>query len=350
MKKERIASIDFIRGVSALLIVLYHIVGIFQITPGLDNFPLKAITETGDWSVTVVAVFFMISGASLYYNYPKIEKGKLHIFYFKRWKSLFPAFLLVWFCNYIEAAVTAKNLFYAAEPKYLLLSLFGLDGYFNYLHPNYYYTGEWFLGAIVMLYALYPLLTFLFEKIRWIATAIITAAFVWLMIFNPFTITKSWNLISCLFSFWIGMLFIRYRETLRKFRFLGLIALVPYLIFELVPLGIDEITIMIVNSIFLYLFLDWVADYVFKVPPLKGFCLVASALSYEIFLVHHSLIYRFLDMIIRNGTYVFGPWQELLFTILIFVPIFLYAKALSLLIKAFFGTKLWKSVERLFHI
>lgn len=348
MKKERIASLDCIRAVSALLIVLYHIVGIFQLNPGMDNFPLKAVTPAGNWSIMVVSVFFMISGASLYYNYPKVAIKGLVSFYFKRWKSVFPAFLLVWLCNYVETVVAYKNFFYAAEPKFLLLSLFGLDGYFVYLHPNFYYTGEWFLGAIVMIYALYPLLALLFEKIKWIMTIGISAAFAWLMIFNPFQIQKSWNLITCIFAFWFGMLFMKYRDQLRKKKFIGILAGIPFFLLLFLPLGIDETTVMVLSALFGYLFLDWAADYIFKVPPVRGFLLISSALSYEIFLVHHSLIYRFMDMIIRNGTYTMGGKEELLFTILIFVPIFLYAKALSLLIKAFLGTKLWKKIEGIF--
>lgn len=351
MKKERIASLDCIRAVSALLIVLYHIVGIFQLTPGYDNFPIKAVTPAGNWSIMVVAVFFMISGASLYYNYPGVAPRSLLSFYFKRWRSLFPAFLLVWLCNYVQSVVTYKNFFYAAEPKYLLLSLFGLDGYFVYLHPNFYYTGEWFLGAIIMLYALYPLLALLMSKkrlVRIITTIVISAAFVWLMIANPFRITKSWNLITCLFSFWFGMLFMKHRDVLRKSPLIGILCGIPFFVLLFAPLGIDETTVMILSALFGYLFLDWAADYIFKVPPVRGFLLVSSALSYEIFLVHHSLIYKFMDYIIRNGTYQMGWAQELLFTILIFVPIFLYAKALSLLIKAFFGTKPWKAIEGVF--
>lgn len=39
----------------------------------------------------------------------------------------------------------------------MLLSLLGMDGYFQYRGPNYYLIGEWFFGAIVFLYILYPL-------------------------------------------------------------------------------------------------------------------------------------------------------------------------------------------------
>ena len=348
MKKERIASFDFIRGLCALLIVLYHTVGVFQLNPVWDNFPIKAENPAGNWSISIVAVFFMISGASLYYNYPKIERAGLIPFYFKRWKSLFPAFFLVWFINYIGGVVSHHNFFFNADPKYMILSFFGLDGYFYYLHPNYYSVGEWFLGAIVLLYALYPLLLFLFNRIKWIITAILGVIFVLIMLFNPFVIEKSQNLLVCMFSFWLGMLYIRYREQLKKHSWIGLLCIVPYILFEFVPMPFDHDLAMKIASVPLFLFLDWLSDYLFKAPPVKSFFLFSSAISYEIFLVHHVLISKYINLVSTNGTYLMNFMDELLITLLIFLITFLYAKALSLLIKAFVGTKLWKKIEGVF--
>ena len=348
MKKERIVSFDFIRGLCALLIVLYHSIGVYQLNPGWDNFPIKAENPAGNWSITVVAVFFMISGAALYYNYPKLERSALIPFYFKRWKSLFPAFLLVWFLTYIEGVLSHHNFLYNGEPQYLLLSFFGLDGYFYYLHPNYYSVGEWFLGAIVLLYVLYPLLLFLFNRIKWIITAGLTVVFFLIMLFNPFMITKTQNLLVCMFSFWLGMLYIRYREPLKKHRWIGLLCVVPFIILEFVPMPFDHELAMKLASIPLFLFLDWLADFVFKVPPLKIFFLISSAISYELFLVHHVLVSKYVNVAATSGLYVMSAAEELAITLVVFLFSFVFAKGLSLLIKAFFGTRPWKAIEGVF--
>ena len=350
MKKERIESLDFIRGVSALLIVLYHTLYIFQSNPILNCFPVKAIINNGDWSVTVVSVFFMLSGASLYYNYPEIKKGGLKTFYFKRWKSVFPAFLLVWACNYVLSVVGQKNFFYAAEPKYLLLSFIGMDGYLHHLHNNYYYAGEWFLGAIIVLYVLYPIVVKLFQKpvLRYITTVVLTIAFFWLMAFNPFLMNKAWNPITCLFTFWFGMLWMEYRKFFQRNWWVEALCVIPVLVLLFAPHGIDYTTCMVLASLFAYPFMDFIAKYIFMVPVFKWFILLSSGLSYEIFLVHHALMYKYMDMIFQNGTYQINARMEMAFVILILIPIFLYAKALSLLIKAFFGTKLWKRIEGVF--
>lgn len=350
MSKERIESLDFIRGMSALLIVLYHALFIFQSNPVLNCFPVKAVINNGDWSITVVSVFFMLSGAGLYYNYPDIKKGDLKTFYFKRWKSLFPAFLLVWFCNYILNVIEQHNFFYAAEPKYMLLSFIGMDGYLHHLHDNYYYAGEWFLGAIIILYVLYPIVVKLFQTplLRYITTVVLTIAFFWLMVFNPFLMNKAWNPISCLFTFWMGMLWMKYRNLFQTNWWLEALCLIPLLVLLFAPLGMDSTTCMILASLFAYPFMDWISKYIFKVPAFKWFLMLSCALSYEIFLVHHSLMYKYMDMILQNETYQINARMELFFVILVLIPILFYAKALSLLIKTFLQTKLWKKIERVF--
>ena len=105
---------------------------------------------------------------------------------------------------------------------------------------------------------------------------------------------------------------------------------------------------MVIASLFAYPFMDWVSKYIFKVPVFKWFVLLASVLSYEIFLVHHAFMYKYIDLIIQNGTYHVNARMEMAFVILILIPIFFYAKALQLIIKAFFKTKIWTKFEGLF--
>ena len=109
-----------------------------------------------------------------------------------------------------------RDRFYNGRPKTMLLSLAGMDGYLSYSYPqNYYFIGEWFLGALVCLYLIYPLLTLCMKYCKILTTLLLgagTLAFHWNLPF--FQIPRERNLIVCLFAFWLGMLFIRYREKL----------------------------------------------------------------------------------------------------------------------------------------
>ena len=156
MKKERIESFTFIRGLSALAIVFYHVIRLLESVPVFNHFPIPSATVNGDWGHgAVVPLFFMISGASLLYNYPELPAGAVLPFYRKRWKGIFPAFYLVWLCCYVNTAIINGNPLFMGYPQWFLPTLFGMDGYLQYLHPNYYMVGEWFLGAILLLYLLF---------------------------------------------------------------------------------------------------------------------------------------------------------------------------------------------------
>ena len=63
-KKKRVFYIEFIRVISMIIIVTYH----FFVHFAENN--IKGIDITnGTWGVIGVTLFFMISGASLMYNY-----------------------------------------------------------------------------------------------------------------------------------------------------------------------------------------------------------------------------------------------------------------------------------------
>ncbi len=150
--KERVKSFDLIRGLCALLIIFYHMIRLFESVPGWNHFPVPSGYVNGDWGHgAVVPVFFMLSGAALVLNYPSLQFKDLKTFYFKRWKSLFPAFYLVWFYYYVKTALVNGNPLFMGYPQWFLPTVFGMDGYTLYLHQNYYMVGEWFLGAVILL-------------------------------------------------------------------------------------------------------------------------------------------------------------------------------------------------------
>ena len=161
MTKHRIDSFDFMRSVTAWIIVIYHFSGICNMAPQHANFPIMFTHANGVWGEnTSVNIFFMLSGASLYYNYPKLKASSLRRYYFGRFKGLFPMFYMLWLFLFYQKATATGNLFYNGSPKTMLLTLFGMDGYLSYRYTqNYYFIGEWFLGALIFLYLLYPLLT-----------------------------------------------------------------------------------------------------------------------------------------------------------------------------------------------
>ena len=287
MKKKRYYELDFIRAVCAVIVVCYHF------TCACDIFELQGFRNVlykypnGTWGEMAVSVFFMLSGAVMVYNY---EGKKLNIadFYKKRWLSLFPMFYIIWITLYFrEVYLNGGNWFWNGEPKLILLSLVGMDGYFYYLQKNYYFIGEWFLGAIIFLYLLFPVIKKLFERYRWQTSAVLLGA--WAMIFavDWFKIETFRNLITCICSFWIGMLLMEYRELCQKYWYCFLIGAVGLFIWKL-PFG--STLGMNLTAVMVFVVLFKLGGWGMKSSPIKKTMISVSRNSYGIFLTHHVII------------------------------------------------------------
>ena len=112
----------------------------------------------------------------------------------------------------------------AGIPKWkLVFSVLGLDGYLLPLGANFYKIGEWFLGCLLLIYLLFPLLRRLQNGRRRCLAATAALGAVWLV--WPLCCPPPWDaahtVLGRVFVFWCGMLAAR---VLRAPRRLGLLA------------------------------------------------------------------------------------------------------------------------------
>ncbi len=343
--REKLPYLDLIRAISAVAIVLFHYSYVFfeYAIPGKGSNFLRF--GSGDWGGVFVAVFFMISGAALWYNHsePMGFKGIL-TFWKKRWLSLFPYFYVAWAIMYVINSRKNGIWNWGGPRKNYLYTLFGMDGYFSHLGQNYYCLGEWFLGAIVWIYLFYPLLSFLFRKFRWPSTAVLTFLYVFNLyrtLFSSFpdtnifivlikyynshiTISDNMCLWTCFMNFWLGMLFITYRNKLIGAVPAGisLIVSLPFLILELpIPKIINCTTV----AFCFLLILAFLSKYTAKNKIFSKYIAVLSKYSYGIFLVHHVIIYAVME---NFKTQTFNMFTAYLF----FIPLLLLILAVGALL------------------
>lgn len=324
MKKERIDSFDFMRSITAWIIVIYHFACMCNAAPQHANFPLFYTHANGVWGEnTSVNIFFMLSGASLYYNHDSVKLSSLKNYYWSRFRGLFPMFYMIWFFLYYQRAISAGNLFYNGSPKYMLLTLGGMDGYLSYRYPqNYYFIGEWFLGALVCLYLLYPVLTWCMKHCKILTTLFLggaTLALHWPMPY--FLIQRERNLLVCLFAFWLGMLFMEYRDRLNlkwMTALFGSIALI--LIFVKVPIDPYLCAQMISIGLFLLFYTAGVA--IMKSEKIKPFFQYTGKISYAIFLLQHVVMGQVIGLF---SQYELTIPQETAILIATFLLIYLFS-------------------------
>lgn len=160
----------------------------------------------------------------LFYNHSEIDDLKL--FYKKRALSIFPAFYIAWGLMYIRDVLRYKSLFYRGNPASIILSLIGMDGYLAFKINDYYILGEWFIGAIILLYILYPLLTWMKREYKWVTFGLVILLYILSLKINLTGMVSFRMLPSCLISFYAGMLFVEHRKSAEKYWWIAGILLV----------------------------------------------------------------------------------------------------------------------------
>lgn len=271
----------------------------------------------GAWGAMFVSLFFMLSGASLYYNWSdRITsfkgKGGVLDFYKRRWLAIFPMFYIAWFVFYLMYVVSFHWLWnWGGEYKKLILTFLGVDGYFMYREMNYYTVGEWFLGAIIMLYVLYPLLQWCMKKIPLLTTVIIVLLFglnvarreiPFMASYNAWVqISDNINLITCLMSFWIGMLLGKTGRKIIK-KPIVIVCALTGLIIMLIPLPVGILILTPILAVCFYVVLSAVSIWLdshrdrWKLTVYDKAVGFFSKYSFAIFLVHHIIVQKMMAL------------------------------------------------------
>ena len=328
--KERIRSFDLIRVISAWIIVICHFAEMVIGDPNFGYFPEFLFHHAnGKWGeTTIVTVFFILSGASLYYNHKEVTAKELPKFYWGRIKGLFPMFYIAWIVLYLENVMKYGSFAYLGSRKLLLLTITGMDGYLYDLFPgNYYIIGEWFLGALVILYLLYPLMTWCMKHCRWITTIVLSLLFLSLFFKSFIPLSNERNPFTCLLSFWAGMMFIEYRKQIMDQKWLTVVALVIGLIITFVTLPIPSLLCMQVLAVCIFLVLSRVGEPLMTIKPLASFIGFGSKISYGIFLLQHVMMSR-----VAHRFDGYGVGGIKLFGVLLLVFVVIYILAYLLLI------------------
>lgn len=160
---KRIDNLDYLRGICALGIMVYHYL---SWTLGYFN----ASTILGRFGIYGVSIFFVLSGITLYYVYSnKTENFKNFIvdFVIKRLFRIIP----------LLALVISVDVFFLGQkttvPNFLA-NVSGLTGFFN---QDYLATGEWSIADEMIFYLLFIMIMFLFRVNKVMAYILVGVSF-----------------------------------------------------------------------------------------------------------------------------------------------------------------------------
>lgn len=342
---EKIYSIQLIRAVCAIGIVIFH----FGCHSNCDMVK-NLFAFDGLLGSIIVPVFFMISGYVLYYNYKEINS--LKIYYYKRWKAIFPMFFLVYIFVYIYNVILAGKIFYGPNAWRLIFSLFGLDGYLTFIYgiPSYYILGEWFLGALVFVYVVYPLLALLLRKFKfsWVVILLILILARWGFViidnlgYNPnFNGWTNSHLVSCLLEFYIGILFCKFMKYLKRNSVVVLSFVMTLVLVIVFPVFYDifDWSILFAMSIFVWLFR--LGEFVMLNNHFRKFFNEIGVLSLPIFYLQHLVI-----LFVFSHINPVSVSKSLFLMIFVVVLIILLSKALQVVCKGVTSSKAYSYFEK----
>ena len=292
---KRITGLDLVRIFACLCVLFAHFNasvsgfenGVFlyenSLTPNLFFDRTVYLGGIG------VGLFFIVSGASFMAGY---KPGSVWKFYLQKAKRIYPAFWIA------LAAATIFDLFYFKtifrdNLLKLPIALAGMDGYLSVLGlmklSQFYKVGEWFLGCLIILYLLFPLLYAMLERFPAFTCAAVLAVYVLFVR----RVSEQWFFLR-LPEVLIGMLFIKYgfyQKSRKNAIFLVGTAAVSILSVRLLKLKISNLTITTLTCVFLFSLL-FLLSWLIRSDAVKKVLKTASALTYPVFLTHHFIIIR----------------------------------------------------------
>ncbi len=318
-KKKKIFYLDFIRVISMFIIVTYHFYVHF-VDYNINGF--YTIFSNGKWGLIGVTLFFMISGASLMYNYK--ENIDLKKYFKKRFLGIYPMFWIAYTVLFLYLFYINKSDIWGIPPLNILISYLGMDGYLSVYVKTFYLIGEWFLGCIVLIYILFPLVRKLVN--RYPKETLIMATIINYLILIFYTggkmpITK--NLFVCLYSFILGMYIIEVKE-IKIWQ--AAIALVVSAICYIIQASNINMNVLLSNLVGYSLFIvfAFIGQKITNVTIQKIFVTI-SKYTYPIFLVHHYII---LKVETNFSNVVYGLFGTLAVYMTIWLIIIIFAKLL----------------------
>jgi len=160
VKRERIFYLDFVRAVATISIIFTHYNALFIYNTSIPM-PQKAIlTMTvgnvyiGSWGVSL---FLIISGAALMYVY----ENELDVlkFWKKRFINIYPMFWIAYIFAMLFNFYRIGSIDTSIGKWRYIFSILGIDGYIaNWGVQTFFLVGEWFLGYIIIIYIIFPIL------------------------------------------------------------------------------------------------------------------------------------------------------------------------------------------------
>ena len=302
--KKRYAFLDVIRLFSMLGIVYYHMLISLYLCGIRQYDSIRPLFENNNIHIAKICVglFFMISGAGLMLS-TKDKEFKLKSYYLKRIVRILIPFYLVYILYLVSFMLLTHQRLDAVYSKdasvfSIIFTFLGMDAYVSSFGiPTFSLgIGEWFLGALVMMYIVFPIIRWALLKSKWISLILMSVYYIIILVTYPMmsyakTVPGYVNFTCKIYEFFLGAFLILIIDRIPKWVSLGVS--IPCILFVLLYPGnilINEnLLVMLVNVVF-FLFFSGVNALFDKIPRVMKIIVFLCGYTYEFFLIHHVVI------------------------------------------------------------
>lgn len=340
--KKRDISLDYIRVIATVMIVVFHFASSFA-----SEGSMFVRTANSTWGGLGTAVFFILSGFLLrkrHYDLSSLKK-----FYISRWLSIFPPFYMAFIVAYLFNVIRLHSFFYQAPAYTLIYTLLGIDNLLKWFGvTSYAIVGEWFTGIIIVLYILFPLLNKIMKRLRWTATVILLILYILGNLLGWYAVVPEISFISCTFVFWIGMLLADGEKILRtsgKRYVFGGVAIVLLIIMLLLYVPIPQAIATHIEATMLFLAVYCLFGEGGRSTKTGKIVTYFSKTSYAVYLVHHFVVFALASskkyISFMNNIPVIAIFAMYIVTVLVssFVLWIISERLVKLIYEKIYGTK-----------
>jgi len=294
--KHRLASLDYLRGLSALGIMIYHYVMWNTSPPGSASF----LGRTGIYGVVV---FYILSGITLYHVYNEQigspSRTGLIKYFSARFFRIYP---LLWLLS--VASIIIKKEDFSLETK--ILNYTGLFSVYHWADTLCY--GAWSIGNELVFYLFFPVFIFLSKWSKPLFAALSGGL---LLIFLWFTF-RVMNSAKPLSDYWVQFL-----NPLNQVQlFLGGYLIAYFTKKLVIPLYFTLLLILL--SIFTFVYYPASGDTMALVSGINRivFCLICLLLSFS--------VYKIAVRLPGPLHFIFGTLGEISYSLYLLHPIVAY--------------------------
>lgn len=335
--KKRIYFFDLLKILAISFVFLYHILMDMYVIHTMHNLSIintLLIRPNMHMAMIACATFIFISGATLTLN--KRNEEPLE-FYKKRLIRILIPFYIAYIINFLIRVINLRSIhvFKKMAKWRVIFTAMGIDEYLNACGIDTYSlgVGEWFLGCILLCYLVYPLLLKLHRRFKYPFFAIMTIYFILINVFYNklgFVIPSHMNFFCHIYNFYLGIFLIDTSFIVKIKKWMLIVSIPIFLFFYfynkvLVIPDNFKTTIVLLSLFIIFSFCEKFLENNRVMMPFIDFF---NKISFEIFLVHHFVIYQ-VDYLLNYER--IGGLKTLVVIFIDFVLTILFAIAVNIL-------------------